>query len=205
MKLRANKVLGEFANNPVAGRFWHPAVEMRPLKELRRSKQNARTHSKKQREKLISAVRRFGLINPIIIDEEGNILAGHLRYEVACELGLKFVPVIQITYLSELEKRAFALAENRIALDAGWDRVVLAAELGELAVLLPECNLNIDITGFEPAEIDAVMGDLVDPEQDPMDELPEIAKNPVSRRGNLWLLNSHRSHCGDARQAADRG
>jgi hypothetical protein len=203
MKLRANKVPGEFANSPIAGRFWHPAVEMRPVKELRRSKRNARTHSKKQREKLISAVHRFGFINPIIIDEEGHILAGHLRYEDAYELGLKLVPVIQITNLTELEKGAFALAENRIALDAGWDCAALAAEFGELAVLLPECNLKIDITGFEPPEVDALMGDLVDPDQDPADELPEIAKTPVSCRGDLWLLGRHRLGCGNARAASD--
>jgi DNA modification methylase len=203
MKVRANEVPGEFATSPLAGRFWHPAVEMRPVKELRRSKRNARTHTKKQREKLISAVHRFGFINPIIIDEEGHILAGHLRHEVACELEVKLVPVIQITHLTELEKRAFALAENRIALDAGWDRAALAAELGELAVLLPECNLNIDITGFEAPELDALMGDLVDPEQDPADELSEIAKMPVSCRGDLWLLDRHRLGCGNARAASD--
>jgi ParB-like chromosome segregation protein Spo0J len=160
-------------------------------------------HSKKQRDKLMSAVQRFGFINPVIVDEQAHILAGHLRHEVACELGLEFVPVIQITHLTELEKRAFALAENRIALDAGWDRATLSAELGELAVLLPECNLNIGITGFEAPELDALMGDLVDPEQDPADELPEIAKTPVSRRGDLWLLGRHRLGCGNARAASD--
>jgi DNA modification methylase len=203
MKVRANEIPAEFAASPLAGRFWHPAVEMRPVKELRRSKRNARTHSKKQRDKLISAVRRFGFVNPLIVDEQGHILAGHLRHEVACELGLKLVPVIQITHLTELEKRAFALAENRIALDAGWDRAALAAELGELAVLLPECNLNIDITGFEPFEFDALMGDLVDLERDPADELSEIAKVPVSCRGDLWLLGRHRLGCGNARAVSD--
>ena len=151
----------------------------------------------------MSAVQRFGFVNPLIIDEQGHILAGHLRHEVACELGLKLVPVIQLTHLTELEKRAFALAENRIALDAGWDRATLSAELGELAVLLPECNLNIDITGFEAPELDALMGDLVDPEQDPADELSEIAKMPVSCRGDLWLLGRHRVGCGNAKAASD--
>jgi DNA modification methylase len=202
-KLRTNEVPDEFATSPLAARFWHPAVEMRPVKELRRSNRNARTHSKKQRDKLMSAVQRFGFINPVIVDEQAHILAGHLRHEVACELGLEFVPVIQITHLTELEKRAFALAENRIALDAGWDRATLSAELGELAVLLPECNLNIGITGFEAPELDALMGDLVDPEQDPADELVEIAKMPVSCRGDVWLLGRHRLVCGNARVASD--
>jgi DNA modification methylase len=108
-----------------------------------------------------------------------------------------------MTGLTEAEKRALALADNKIAANAGWDRAVLAAELGELAVLLPECDLNIDITGFATPEIDALMGDIVDPEQDPTDDLPEIVQEPVSRRGDLWVLDRHRLCCGDAKADAD--
>jgi len=108
-----------------------------------------------------------------------------------------------MTGLSEAETRALALADNKIAANGGWDRAVLAAELGELAGLLPECNLDIDITGFEPAEIDALMGDLIDRETDPLDELPEIAKEAVSRRGDLWVFGEHRLLCGDARDQTD--
>ena len=116
-------------------RFWHPKIELWPIKKLRRSKRNA---PKKQREKLLAIIRRFGFINPIIIDENGNVIAGHLRLEVASLLGMTHVPVIQITHLTDLEKRALALAENRIAIDAGWDRETLAAELGELGSVF--CN-----------------------------------------------------------------
>jgi DNA modification methylase len=137
------------------------------------------------------------------VDETNLILAGHARYEAALTLGLRKVPVIVISGLSDVEKRALALADNRIALNAGWDRKLLAAELGELAALLPECSLSIDITGFEASEVDALMGDLVDPEQDPADELPPSAEIPVSRSGDLWQLNGHRLLCGDATAAAD--
>jgi len=165
-------------------------------------RRNARTHSKKQIRQIANSFLRFGWTYPILIDEDGVILAGHGRYEAALLLGLREVPVIVVAGLSEAEKRALALADNKIAANAGWDRAVLAIELGELADLLPECNLDIDITGFEPAEIDALMGDLVDPEQDPVDDLPEIAKKPVSRIGDLWVLGEHRLLCGDSREAA---
>jgi DNA modification methylase len=202
MKLRANKVLGESATNPLAERFWHPAIEMRPVKKLRPSERNARTHSKRQREKLIAAVRRFGFINPIIIDEEGHILAGHLRYEVACELGLKLVPAIEITHLTELEKRAFALAENRIALDAGWDRETLAAELGELAVLLPDAQIDFATTGFDIAEADIIIGDQAEPPENYDDDDAPEPGPLVTRLNDRWNLARHRLICGDARDPA---
>src|SRR3954466_3006160 len=93
---------------PQSRAFWHPKIELRSIKKVRPAKRNARTHSKKQIEKLIGIVRRFGFINPIIVAESGVIIAGHLRREVADQLGMTHVPVICITHLSELEKRAFA-------------------------------------------------------------------------------------------------
>jgi DNA modification methylase len=179
--------------------FWHPEIEMRPLKNLRRSKRNARTHSKKQREKLLSIIRRFGFINPIIIDKDNNVIAGHLRLEVAALLGLKQVPVIQIAHLTDLERRAYALAENRIALDAGWDREALAAELGELSVHLLDANIDLALTGFDVAEADLIIADHSEPENNSAaDELP--ARGPsVTRLHDLWTMARHRLLCGDAR------
>jgi ParB-like chromosome segregation protein Spo0J len=176
---------------------------MIPVAKLRPSKRNARTHSKKQIGQIANSIRRFGWTYPILTDEQHEIIAGFGRYKAAEHLGLKEVPVMVMTGLSEVEKCALALADNKIAANAGWDRAILAAELGELAPLLPECELSIDITGFEPAEIDSLMGDLVDPEQDPADEAPSLDKVPVSRRGDLWLLGHHRLLCGDARKGAD--
>jgi DNA modification methylase len=178
-------------------------IEMARRSELKPSRRNARTHSNKQLRQIANSILRFGWTYPILIGEDKEIIAGFGRWKAAELLGLSHVPVIVVTGLSEAEKRALALADNKIAANAGFDRHVLAAELGELADLLPECGLDIEITGFEPAEIDALMGDLVDPEEDHVDQLPEIGKVAVSRRGDQWLLDVHRLHCGDARQPAD--
>src|SRR5258708_37920292 len=149
---------------------------------LRPSSRNGRTNPKKQIEQIANSVRRFGWTYPILIDEQGNILCGVGRWLAAQKLGLAKVPVVAISNLGDTEKRALALADNKISANAGWDRTILAAELGELAGLLPEIDLSIEITGFEAAEIDGLMGDLVDPELDPADTLPEIAEVPISRR-----------------------
>ena len=178
-------------------------IEIARLSELRPPRRNARTHSKKQIRQIADSILQFGWTYPILIDENKEIIAGVGRFKAADQLGLRSVPVIFITGLSDVKKRALALADNKIAANAGWDRAVLAAELGELANLLPECALNIDITGFEPAEIDALMGDLVDPEHDPADELPQLVSEPVSRPGDVWLLGEHRLCCGDATKETD--
>lgn len=179
--------------------FWHPKIELRSIKKIRPAKRNARTHSKKQIEKLIGIIRRFGFINPILIDENGVIIAGHLRREVAERLGMTHVPVICITHLSELEKKAFALAENRISLDSGWDREILAADLGELAVLLPEAEIELSVTGFDIAEIDLMIADHAETAQESAaaDQIPEPGP-PVSRLHDLWVLARNRLYNGDA-------
>jgi DNA modification methylase len=171
--------------------------------KLRPNKRNARTHSKKQTSQVASSIIQFGWTYPILVDEERQIICGHARWEAAKQLGLKKVPVLVMQGLSDAEKRALAIADNKIPINAGWDRSVLATELGELASLLPECNLELDITGFEPAEIDGLMADFRDPERDPGDEPCEIADQPISRRGNLWQCGQHRLLCGDACDPAD--
>jgi DNA modification methylase len=170
-------------------------------RKVRANQRNARTHSKGQVRQIANSILRFGWTYPILVDEQWTIIAGHGRYEAARFLGLGEVPVLVISGLSDAERRALALADNKIASNAGWDRALLAAELGELAALLPECGLEMDITGFVPAEIDALMGELVDPEQDPIDEAPVIQQAAVSRPGDLWQLGPHRLVCGDARNS----
>src|SRR4029450_545910 len=160
-------------------------IEMARLSDLKPPRRNARTHSKKQFQQIANSILRFGWTYPILTDENKRIIAGFGRFKAAEQLGIRDVPVIIMTGLNDAEKRALALADNKIAANAGWDRAVLAAELGELADLLPECHLNIEITGFEPAEIDTLMVELVDSEQDPADEFPQISKEPVSRKGDL--------------------
>lgn len=177
-------------------------IEIARLSELKSPRRNARTHSNKQIRQIADSILRFGWTYPILADENGQIIAGVGRSKAAEQLGLKSVPVIVMT-VSAAEKRALALADNKIAANAGWDRAVLAAELGELADLLPKHDLHIDITGFEPAEIDALMAVLVDPEQDPGDDVPEIVSNAVSRRGEMWPLGRHRLRCGNAKSDSD--
>jgi DNA modification methylase len=180
-----------------------PQVQIVSLGKLKPNKRNARTHSKKQIRQIANSIQRFGWTYPVLVDDNSVVIAGFGRYQAAKLLGLREIPVIVKSGLSDAEKRALALADNKIAANSGWDRTQLAAELGELAVLLPECNLNLEVTGFEPAEIDALMGDLIDSEQDPVDELPVLAAKVVSRRGDFWLLGDHRLYCGDARENAD--
>jgi DNA modification methylase len=170
---------------------------------LRPNPRNARTHSKKQLRQIANSIARFGWTYPILADENGTVIAGHGRFKAAELLGLKQVPVITVSGLSEAEKRALALADNKIAENAGWDREILAAELSELAVILPECNLDIESTGFNAPEVDGLLVDLVDSEDDPADEVPALAGEAVSRSGDLWSLGRHRLLCGDATSAAD--
>lgn len=140
-------------------------ITMMNVRKLRPNKRNARTHSKKQIRQIANSILRFKWTYPILVDENGEIICGHGRWQAANVLGLKNVPVIVMSGLSDAEKRALALADNKIAANAGWDRALLASELGELATLLPECNLDLEITGFEPAEFDALLADFGDSEQ----------------------------------------
>ena len=181
----------------------HPQVTLVSVDKLRPNPRNARTHSKKQLRQIANSIERFGWTYPLLVDESGTILAGHGRYQAALQLGLTEVPVITVSHLSETQKRALVLADNKIAENAGWDRQILATELGELATLLPEIDLSLDITGFEPPEIDGLMGDLVDREDDPADEVPETTKLAVSRPGDFWVLGRHRLLCGNATNPDD--
>lgn len=178
-------------------------IRLLPLPSLKRAKKNARTHSKKQIKQVANSILRYGWTYPILADEDGRIIAGHARCEAAKQLSLKDVPVLVMRGLSDAEKRALALADNKIPANAGWDRKLLAEELGELASLLPDCNLSLDITGFEPAEIDGVMADFGNSDHDSADASCTIGEQPISRRGELWQAGPHRVLCGDARDPAD--
>jgi DNA modification methylase len=167
-----------------------------PLRKLRSRPNNARTHSRKQIAQIAACIERFGFTNPILVDEQFIIIAGHGRKLAAEQLGLREVPVIVVSGLSEAEKRALALADNKIADNAGWDRAILAAEIASLST---ECEFDLAVTGFAPSEIDSLLGDLVDSEQDPFDALPEIGQQAVSRSGDLWTLGHHRLMCDDSR------
>ena len=180
-----------------------PQIKQAAVATLRAHPANSRTHSKKQIAQIARSIGQFGFTAPIIIDENSVILAGHGRWLAARHLKLAHVPVVVVSGLSDAARRAYLLADNKLVENAGWDRGALAGELKELAPLLMDAGLDIQLTGFEPAEIDILMGDLVDSEEDPADKLPGIARTPISRRGDLWCLGKHRLLCGDAREAPD--
>jgi DNA modification methylase len=181
----------------------HDRVVMMLVRSLRAPKRKTRTHSKKQIRQIANLVLCYGWTYPILIDEDGVIICGYGRYLAALELGLKEVPTIVMSGLSDAKKRLLTIADNKIPTNAGWDYPVLAAELGELAVLLPECQLNIELSGFEAAEIDSLMSDHLDSEREPGDVVPEVEAKAISRPGDLWTLSKHRLLCGDSREPGD--
>jgi hypothetical protein len=189
----------------------HPHIEIASIDTLKPSPYNVRKHSKCQIQQIANSMVRFGWLVPIVIDEHRKIVSGHGRREAAKLLGLEEVPVIFAAGLREAEKRAYALADNKIAANAGWDPKLLAGELGELAKLLPEINLELEITGFEGAEIRSLLGELSDPIAHPVVNVPTPKTRPitrhrikaVSRTGDLWKLGPHKILCGDALSADD--
>ena len=160
--------------------------------------QNARTHSKKQIRQIAESIKTFGWTNPILVDGAGGVIAGHGRIEAAKLLGIDKVPTIRLEDLTEAEVRAYVIADNKLAENAGWDRELLAIELQGLIEL--DTDFDITITGFEMPEIDILIGELeVAVEDDPGDEVPEVSDGPsVTRAGDIWCVGKHRLLCGDA-------
>ena len=153
---------------------------------------NARTHSEAQVAKIAGSIREFGFNNPVLVDGKNGIIAGHGRVLAAGKIGLTEVPVIELSHLSETQKRAYILADNRLAEQAGWDAQLLSLELGDLADL----DVNLAGLGFEGAELDRLLGhNAPDPREE---ETPEPPADPVSRPGDLWILGTHRLICGSS-------
>jgi DNA modification methylase len=176
-------------------------IELKSPYALRRNSRNVRTHSKKQIAQIARSIDRLGFNVPVLVDPECVILAGHGRVEAAKLLKLKEIPVIRIDHLSEAGKRAFVLADNKIAQNAGWDRLSLAAEFGELADLLIEEHMDLEITGFETAELDAIASDFETSLHSPPEDIPHLPATPVTRAGDLWTAGDHRVACGDSRHS----
>jgi DNA modification methylase len=170
--------------------------------ELQPYHNNARTHSKRQIRKIANSIQKFGFCNPVLVDNENQIIAGHGRVEAAKLLGIDAVPTCRLSHLSEADKRAYILADNKLAEQAGWDKEMLAIELQGLIDL----NFDIELTGFEMPEIDIVLEDAREAKGEPSgpeDDVPERAPGPaVTQVGDLWLLGNHRLLCADARAQA---
>lgn len=175
-------------------------IAYRPTASLKPSARNARTHSRKQIHKIAASLKKFGFINPVLINGEGEVVAGHGRLAAAKELGIVEIPTISLDHMSEADLRAYRIADNQLATLAGWDNDILKIEFGylsEFEIELPE------ITGFETPQIDLILNPAT-PAPDKASSLDDVpAADPscraVSHLGDLWLLNDHRLICGDAR------
>ena len=200
----------KFLTRPAAtlGGFLHSMtpnlqIEYRAIDALLPYARNPRTHSPAQIAKIAASIVEFGWTQPILVDGDNGIIAGHGRLAAARKLELVEVPVIELGHLSPAQKRAYVIADNRLALDAGWDDELLALELVELS----EAGYDLQLTGFEDDELAKMLADLSESEAgdaddeseaEADDDVPEPPKQPISRAGDVWQLGPHRLICGDA-------
>jgi DNA modification methylase len=180
----------------------HLKIAYEPVSTLTPRARNPRTHSKKQIGQIAQSIRHFGFTNPVLLDEQRGIIAGHGRVEAAKLLGLESVPTVCLRDMSEADIRAYVIADNKLAENAGWDRNLLALEFQYLSEL--ELDFDLTLTGFELPEIDVALGELAigaeSDEPDPADMVPETAGAPVTRLGDVWHIGPHRLICGDSLQ-----
>ena len=172
-------------------------IQELPISALTPYERNARTHTKKQIRQIAESINQFGFVNPILIDRENHIIAGHGRVLAAQSLDMNSVPTICLDHLSDAEKRAYIIADNRLAELAGWDKDILAIEFQHLMAM--DLDFDIELTGFNLAEIEIA----IDPPESELEEpaipdLPDLSA-VISQIGDLWILGDHRVYCGDAR------
>ena len=160
---------------------------------------NPRTHSDQQVSQVASSIKEFGFNNPILIDEHNGIIAGHGRLAAAQKLDLKLVPTITLAGLSEAQRKAYVIADNKLTENGGWDYDLLAVEIERLK----ELDVDIDLTGFDPTELDAILEPEVVEGLTDEDEVPEAPDEPVTKRGDVWILGNHRLMCGDSTSIDD--
>lgn len=178
-------------------------IVMQPVEALKPCGANARTHSRKQIKQIAASIEKFGFTNPILVSDDREIIAGHGRAEAAKILGITSVPTLALSHLSAEERRAYVLADNKLALNAGWDREILALELQGLIDL----DFDVSVTGFSLAEVDLVLDEAGECDPDGMDaeedRIPSLAGAAVTQRGDIWQLGRHKVICGDARCPED--
>ena len=175
-------------------------MQLVPIGKLVPYVNNARTHSKEQITKLRSSLREFGFVNPVIIDREFNVIAGHGRILAAKEENIEQVPCVFVDHLTEAQKKAYILADNRFALDAGWDEDMLRVEMEALQGM----DFDISLTGFDEAEIaDLFAADDNEAQEDDFDEDAALQAEPFVKTGDLWLLGKHRLLCADSTKPED--
>lgn len=158
---------------------------------------NSRTHNEKQIKKLQSSLREFGFVNPILIDRDFNIIAGHGRVFAAKEDGIKTVPCVFVDHLTEAQKKAYIIADNRLAEDAGWDKDLLSIELENLK----ELDFDVDLLGFDAAELNTLLNSAEDVKEDNFDVEEELKNPNITEQGDVWILGRHKLICGDSTKA----
>ena len=155
---------------------------------------NSRTHSDAQVAQIAASIKEFGFTNPVLIDETGSIIAGHGRVKAARKLAIADVPSIRLTHLTEAQKKAYVIADNKLALNAGWDDEMLAVEITDLK----DMGFDLDLTGFSTDEIEALLAPVGTEGLTDEDAVPEVPEAPVTVLGDVWLLGKHRVMCGDS-------
>ena len=172
-------------------------IKYKDPRKLKPRLKNPRTHTPRQIKQIAASITEFGFISPVLIDARDEIVAGHARVTAAISLGMTDVPTVGVDHLSPTQIRAYVIADNRLAENAGWDRNLLALELQELSF---QPNFDVTVTGFEMAEIDLIVGEASDNEPDEADVIPEIDRSTpaVSRPGDCWQIGDHFLLCGDA-------
>lgn len=172
----------------------NPKIKMVAAGKLIPYVKNSRTHSEAQVSQVAASIKEFGFTNPILIDSENVIIAGHGRLLAAQKLGLSEVPCIALDHLSESQRKAYVIADNKLALNAGWDDELLALELGELK----DMDFDISLTGFTEDELaNLIVPEVIDGLTDE-DDVPDVPENPVTVEGDVWILGRHRLMCGDS-------
>ena len=169
-------------------------ISQHKVDELIPYARNSRTHSDAQVAQIAASIKEFGFTNPVLIDETGSIIAGHGRVLASRKLNLVSVPCIQLSHLTEAQKKAYIIADNKLALNAGWDDEMLAVELTDLK----DMGFDLELTGFNTDEIEALLAPVGTEGLTDEDAVPEVPEAPVTVLGDVWLLGNHRLMCGDS-------
>src|ERR1700737_639280 len=189
----------ELAETALARPWPAERIERWPIGRLIPYTNHARLHSAADIDKLSNSIRTWGWTMPVLVDDEGNLLAGQLRFAVAAKLGLTSIPVMVARGWSEEEKRAYRLADNQLSARASWEFAQLRNEVQELGF----ADFDVNLIGFEPDQLETILAGLGSSGLTDPDSVPEIPEQPVTQPGDLWLLGDHRVGCGDSTNSAD--
>ena len=171
-----------------------PSIKTVLVADLIPYARNSRTHSEEQVTQIAASIKEFGFLNPVIVDGEKGIIAGHGRVMAAKKLGMTELPAVEASHLTNAQRRAYIIADNKLALNAGWDDEMLRVEFAELT----EAGFDLDLTGFSLDEIGALQIEEIPPGLTDEDAVPEVPVQPVTVEGDVWLLGKHRVMCGDS-------